>query len=1605
MIRRKTLAIFIAFLSLFALRAGAQINKIQLIGPASPIDPGMVFDVRLEFVFVTQVQMTSYHMQIEYNTNYITLENAFPDSTNLDWLFPVSSENTQGGYAEIVDNSIPACSQKSNLTLIMAHLNFRAKTTLPPGLINSLIHINPTYSTVWDCSSPTHFPVTVSSWQDGYFSSFVFQQTTFGVEQYLDLDGNTLGTVTDSDIDILRDIVFEKRYDSSGQYTLKIGGLQGDINGNTEVDVYDYGYMDAVARTIRFIGVGPNGICETYSNIPPPSDPDNADDVQEITVGYGAPNEIVINGDTGNMVLESTPGGDDFINGNLIRAGANGIAESTRGGDDQRLITNGQGAPGKICVSPGPNGYLVTTTTGGDDVMITDPRPVGDLLAANPMAGAPAKIVRIAPNAAYTYYDHKQIVPIVVSVQTADGFPKLGVAPVFTAQGGGTFQGSGTNTMSGWVSDLFLDRGGIPSGNVTVVFNPVVGDNTITVSVPGNPSKGVPTINTDPIHIVVLNNSQSIYPDILTLSADASSAHVNEPIGLTFTLKDGTTIAPGFADKMYLISQRNMLEGAGLSNLNRGNYNTVFYDDFESGSLTGWTVISGCGPVMIDGNAPGLFGIKSVHVTGVSPINPCSLQKMISTTAFSDIMVQFQWAFTGGSSTANIKGYWSSNGTTWRPFMNTYPINLPPQFMGKMMSEGFDMSQYREIENSQIYIKLVFYAMATTFYLDNVQVTGKHEMLYEDFQSYSVGVFPSSMDPSGWINAGSNGICQTTAQGDDQQLIAVNNGKADEVYLYPGKDLILDSIPGGDDQLVLSAITSGANGIAETIVLNDDFSIIPYGEGLSFATCVTPGFNNSLDTANASGDDVRQNTNGPNPWIAVDNSISGQSPGSNKFLFIGRSTAGANKDSYAVRKIVNLENVPEALLSFKFQTAGIVDGGTIKQKFVVEVSNNGGESFLPIWDFAGTEMGSWSQVDINLTDDPRFNVSDDFIIQWRATMNSTENDTLDPDAVYLDEIVIYAAAPSPDKFTPIIDLYNGTGNYHSNLITLAPGNTIKIAAVYFSSSSPPVFSNAVQVAATLRKVDPNSVKIYPEELNLMACKSQTMNVVGHFMDLPGETTEDITSLFKLVVQGPAKQTAPGVITMDCYRGPDPYSHDPIPINIRALPRVPGLLDPVGGGGGTQTGNISGRIYTPTYTGAATSSLVIDMGAGGKVYATTDSSGYYTVTGVPVGTGYNVDGSKQGYTLSHKTGNSVSAGLTTTVNPVLATGANCDGDSYMDTSDTDDDGDGVADGSEGSGCGYKPDCDNDGYPDNTDEFPSNASEWEDTDNDGTGDNADTDDDGDGILDSEEIVTGADGYITNSKSADTDGDGLSDYYETHNGLNPTVSNASSDQDSDGRRNYDEYLDGTNPVVAEPVCGEGAYCFADSDGNGIIEVPDLVGLNSVLGGIAANWTQVIPTNGDQMDLDGNGVIEVPDLILINSLIGGSMSGDLPGQADSVNLESSQNVTTTVGQWTKLTVNLTSSVSAGSQKRSGYGVIFYVSSTSSGGTGEFWGGDKASTSRSGGRWCTTLRMVSQGGRSEIWFKATHTGHVYIQAEAPASAMKHTKQVQLVTPVHVTIN
>ena len=130
--------------------------------------------------------------------------------------------------------------------------------------------------------------------------------------------------------------------------------------------------------------------------------------------------------------------------------------------------------------------------------------------------------------------------------------------------------------------------------------------------------------------------------------------------------------------------------------------------------------------------------------------------------------------------------------------------------------------------------------------------------------------------------------------------------------------------------------------------------------------------------------------------------------------------------------------------------------------------------------------------------------------------------------------------------------------------------------------------------------------------------------------------------------------------------------------------------------------------------------------------------------------------------------------------VAADAPDSDSDGIPDMLDSDDDNDGVADGSDafpldstesididGDGIGNNADSDddNDGVADDADTFPLDSTESIDTDGDGIGNNADTDDDGDGVADALDVFP-----LDETETIDTDGDGIGN-------------NADSDNDGDG------------------------------------------------------------------------------------------------------------------------------------------------------------------------------------------------------------------------------
>jgi len=118
----------------------------------------------------------------------------------------------------------------------------------------------------------------------------------------------------------------------------------------------------------------------------------------------------------------------------------------------------------------------------------------------------------------------------------------------------------------------------------------------------------------------------------------------------------------------------------------------------------------------------------------------------------------------------------------------------------------------------------------------------------------------------------------------------------------------------------------------------------------------------------------------------------------------------------------------------------------------------------------------------------------------------------------------------------------------------------------------------------------------------------------------------------------------------------------------------------------------------------------------------------------------------------------------------------DGDRIHDTVDSDDDGDGVDDGTDlcplgnmgwssgpstdndEDGCrdaDEDSDDDNDGFPDDSDSHPLDPTEWSDNDMDGIGDNQDLDDDNDGVDDLSDVYP-----LDGTEWEDRNGDGLGD-----------------------------------------------------------------------------------------------------------------------------------------------------------------------------------------------------------------------------------------------------
>jgi len=163
----------------------------------------------------------------------------------------------------------------------------------------------------------------------------------------------------------------------------------------------------------------------------------------------------------------------------------------------------------------------------------------------------------------------------------------------------------------------------------------------------------------------------------------------------------------------------------------------------------------------------------------------------------------------------------------------------------------------------------------------------------------------------------------------------------------------------------------------------------------------------------------------------------------------------------------------------------------------------------------------------------------------------------------------------------------------------------------------------------------------------------------------------------------------------------------------------------------------------------------------------------------------------------------------------------DGDEVTDGTDpldADSDNDGVSDGDETTDGTdpNNPDTDGDGIPDGQDDFPLDGDESTDTDGDGIGDNEDSDDDNDGVLDTDEIADG-----TDPLDADSDDDGLNDGEEDSLGSDPN----NPDTDGDGiPDNEDDFPLDANEDTDTDGDGVGDNTDTDDDGDGVSDADEV-------------------------------------------------------------------------------------------------------------------------------------------------------------------------------------
>lgn len=1379
--------------------AWAQGEGFWLQVPAQGVSQGQQFSVILHANTGSHL-IKYYKVRLRFNDSTIRL--LYPKGEewlgNLEFTRPISGDLALNNEVILSDTNNYAVGCNTGGTAVpLAELIFSALKGAPSRTGFSTIAIEPLK--VINCNNEDITSVfTNNLW--GGISINPPQYISEGVTQYLDLNGDGLFNYTDSQ---MLSALVSGEYANTLDLGLNIGGLQGDINGNGQADLYDVGLMHMVARPISWCSTGSNGIAQTVAL---------TSDVQRIPVGQGEPDKPCVSAGA-NLILDTFPSGDDTVIWDWISTGSNGICESIASGDDVQEIPYNQGYPYAEMITPGEDGEIETVCDGGDDSYHYFTKDTSGIMATNAMPGRPARLVKVYPLQnplivrRYTDPITGQLVippvPLMVRVEDENGNPKPALAPTFTVTGGsGTFDGpSGqTTVVEGVVSDEFLQLGKFPEGTAVVTFHPSLGSNTVRVSLASDPSKGVPPLEPVTFNIVVLDRLlETSFPNNMSIQVSSHNVPLGEEATVTIQVRRDSTPVSGLADRLVLLSKRNLLSGVDARIVDMETGTVFFVDQFEDtvfpvSPYGTWQIVTGGQYIQRDQSRPGIFGNYSLHISGRGVGAPIIIQHGIDTSSYYGIQLGYQWSFDGDERDGDYfkVSYSTDGGVTWNDAHYARGSELyciSGVCSGRMILEHRNLWGDASINrNTNVLIRFTFSASTEDeFWLDNVTLAGVHLLWEENFDDQVSGLPPAGFDSVDNINSGADGVVETTAGSGDVQVIPVGQGEPYSPCVYAGLDNTLDTPLGGDDEVdeVGNFITSGANGICESSASGDDFQQIPVGQGKPFATAITSGSDMRVTTL-PQGDDESQLLMGPDPAIVVVGTR-------DKSVMISRSQEGTTVAPYVLRKVVNVADMENVWLITRFiNQSGNVGGAEPGQKFLCEVSDNGGKSFVTVWDVSDAEDIAWQVRKVCLSCDPRIRMVDGLIIQWRAVMDSTSAGQGDVDFAQIDEIQLLGTPRSKDRFSAVRELSGQPGTYVATVSSIDPGTTWISAMLlpYSSSTLPIVAEPADYVNFYLRKVEPKSVRIVPSSFTVKACQTLQLKVLGHYVGMPGTQLADVTPLYNFMVHGPARVNRDGLLTADCFTS----DQQDLSITVNAVPMVEGLYDPGGGGEGQQTGYIDGKVFTSTFPYSPIQGSRVRILGNVTFSQSSASDGTYFQGSVPVYTNYTVQAMKAGKVGTQKTSISVEAGKTTTVNLFQASGSDTDGDTVPDSSDTDDDNDSLTDSAEtGKGTTITdPDTDGDGYGDSIDLFPTNASEWADNDGDTVGDNSDTDDDNDGVLDvNEESVS--DGYYTNSKNSDTDGDTLSDGYEQYTLLtDPSL----ADTDGGGRNDADEVALGKNP-----------------------------------------------------------------------------------------------------------------------------------------------------------------------------------------------------------------